>query len=119
MRSWGALGVLLGSLGALLGHSWGALGRSWGALGALLGPSWAFLGRSWGALGTLWVLLGALGALWGCLGALLGRFWMDFSWIFARFGVALIDFLNPLARFSPDVWFAISWYLSLLVGCFA
>ena len=98
-----------------MGRSWGTLGLSWGTLGTILGV----LGRSWGALGTLWVLLGALGALWGCLGALLGRFWVDFWWIFARFGVALIDFLNPLARFSPDVWFAISWYLSLLVGCFA
>ena len=92
MRCFGVLGAFLG-----------ALGRSWGALGALLGRSWALLGRSWGALGTLWVLLGALGALWGCLGALLGRFWEDFWLILARFGVALIDFLKPLARFSPAV----------------
>ena len=92
-----------GSLGSLLEASWAPLGAVWAPLGALLGRSWAFLGCSWGSLGALWVLLGALGVLWGCLGALLGRFWVDFWLILARVGVAVVDLLKPLTRFSPAV----------------
>ena len=40
-RFWVALGVLLASLGSLLG-------RSWGGLGAVLGGLW---GRSWAVFG--------------------------------------------------------------------
>ena len=101
-RSWGALGPLLGALGAVLGASWAPLGAllgaSWGSfggsersLGAVLGPmaqkrggpklvsphrepQSGLLGRSWGALGPLLGALGAvLGASWAPLGALLGH----------------------------------------------
>ena len=47
-RSWEALGMLLGALGALLGRSWGDLGCFGGPLGAVLGHvgcSWALLER--------------------------------------------------------------------------
>ena len=81
--SWGTLGLLLGSLGALLephGSSWGTLGPLLGGLGALLEPlgslevhgplfSWVALGWSWAILGGSWGALGvSLGVSWGALG---------------------------------------------------
>ena len=90
--SWGALGALLGGLGAVLGSSWGPLGALLGRLGALLGPSWGALGAVLGASWEPWRPLGAIleaidqrrgaptqpppsGALKPSLGALLGRSW--------------------------------------------
>ena len=53
VRSWVALGVLLGSLRVLLRRLGSHLGCSWGELGVPLGCSEAFLCVAWVPLGAL------------------------------------------------------------------
>ena len=72
MLSWGLLGTLWGTFGAVLGCSWDSLGLFWGSGGALdrdphctfrgLGSFFCFLGRSGCCRG---VFLGRSGALVG------------------------------------------------------
>ena len=61
-------------LGVLLGCSWGALVVLLGSLGTLLVPlgcSWVILGMSWDLFGCSWA---ALGVLLGVVRVLLGLF---------------------------------------------
>ena len=94
-----ALRVLLGRSWVPLGVSWGLLVRSWVALGLLLGVSWGLLGAlggSWFVLGVLLgasrcllvllgLLLGPLGSLWWCSSGGLGLFFC----LFACLGVSV------------------------------
>ena len=83
--SWGALGTLLGALGAVLGLSWAPLGALLGPLGAIwrarkaIGSERASMLKSliffrfWKDLGILGASLGGSVATWSRLEAVLGH----------------------------------------------
>jgi hypothetical protein len=62
VRSWAALGVYVGGLGAVFGSMLaisGRFGAAMGGPGPLSGPMLAVLGRSWGLSSQSWAAIGA------------------------------------------------------------
>ena len=88
VRSWAALDTSVGGLGVLLGSMLAVLGRSWASMGGL-GPPLGLRWRSWAALGAY------VGDLGGSRG-LSGRSWAE------AVGLRWMDRLDRLAGLDPN-----------------